>query len=150
MSPFRIRSTCGPIAGLVIHRSSRILQTRHPGYAPPRTLIEETVFDLASQQISFDYVVSMLARSCQRHLTTPYLLAMTLEARPKMRWRSEIGFALQDVSNGVHSPLEYRYLRDVERAHGLPASGSPGRGRKARAEGLPRRPLPQIRSGCGT
>ena len=119
-----------PIAGLVIHRSSRILQTRHPGYAPPRTLIEETVFDLAQSAFSFDDVVSMLARSCQRHLTTPYLLAMTLEARPKMRWRSEIGFALQDVSNGVHSPLEYRYLRDVERAHGLPAADRQAEGVK--------------------
>jgi hypothetical protein len=111
-----------PIAGLVIHRSSRILQTRDPGYLPPRTMIEETVFDLAQSAISFDDVVSLLARSCQRRLTTPYLLAMTLEARPKMRWRAEIGFALQDVSNGVQSPLEHRYLRDVERAHSLPAA----------------------------
>jgi very-short-patch-repair endonuclease len=31
--------------------------------------------------------------------------------------------ALADVAAGAHSPLELRYLRDVERAHGLP-SGS--------------------------
>jgi hypothetical protein len=116
--PQRLR----PIAGLVIHRSSRILLTRDDGYAPPRAMVEETVLDLAQSARSFDDVVSLLARSCQRHLTTPYLLATTLEARPKMRWRAEIGFALQDVSRGVHSPLEYRYLRDVERAHGLPAA----------------------------
>jgi hypothetical protein len=109
------------VAGLVIHRSSRLLQTRDDGWRPPRTIIEETVLDLAESATSFDDVVSLLARSCQRRLTAPLLLTAALDERPKMRWRSEIGFALKGVADGVHSPLEYRYLRDVERAHGLPA-----------------------------
>ena len=110
-----------PIAGLVIHRSSRILQARDPGWLPPRTMIEETVLDLAQEAASFDDVISLLAQSCQRRLTAPFLLSATLETRAKMRWRSEISLALQDVADGVNSVLEYRYLRDVERAHGLPA-----------------------------
>jgi hypothetical protein len=119
-----------PIAGLVIHRSSRIAQTRDDGFRPPRTMIEETIFDLAEAATSFDDVVALLARACQQSRTTPYLLAMTLRSRPRARWREEIRFAIEDVADGVHSPLEYRYLRDVERPHGLPAAERQVRGVK--------------------
>ncbi len=111
-----------PIAGMVIHRSSRVLEARDPGLLPPRTLVEETVLDLAQAAASFDDVVALLARSCQRGLTTPFLLSESLQMRAKTRWRAEIGLALRDVADGVHSVLEYRYLRDVERAHGLPTA----------------------------
>jgi very-short-patch-repair endonuclease len=111
-----------PVPGLVIHRSSRFLRVADPGFRPPRTQIEETVLDLTQMAASFDDVVALLARSCQRHVTTPYLLGWALEKRPRMRWRREISLALQDVADGVHSVLEFRYRRDVERAHRLPAS----------------------------
>jgi very-short-patch-repair endonuclease len=39
-----------------------------------------------------------------------------------MRWRREIEHACADVSKGCHSVLELKYLRDVERAHGLPTA----------------------------
>jgi hypothetical protein len=45
-----------------------------------------------------------------------------MEARKKMRWRAELDDVLGAPGDGVHSVLEYRYLRDVERAHGLPPS----------------------------
>ena len=109
-----------PIAGLVIHRSSRAIGIRQQGRLPPRTMTEETVLDLAQAATSFDDVISLLARACQRRLTTPFLISETLGQRAKMRWRAEIDLALRDVAMGVHSPLEHRYLRDVERAHGLP------------------------------
>jgi hypothetical protein len=109
-----------PIAGLVIHRSGRVLEARDPGLLPPRTVIEETVLDLAQNAVSFDDVISLLARACQRRLTHPVLLLESMESRAKFRWRTEIQKALEDVADGVHSPLEYRYVRDVERAHGLP------------------------------
>jgi hypothetical protein len=111
---------CRPAPGLVLHRSTRFLQIADPGYRPPRTQIDETVLDLAEGAASFDDVLVLLARSCQRRLTTPYLLSCALERRPRMRWRKEISLALQDVADGVNSFLEFRYLRDVERAHGLP------------------------------
>lgn len=119
-----------PVPGLVIHRSWRFLEVADPGFRPPRTQIEETVLDLAQVAASFDDVVALLARSCQRHVTTPYLLSWALEKRPRMRWRKEINLALQGVANGVHSVLEFRYLRDVERAHGLPASERQAPGRR--------------------
>jgi hypothetical protein len=111
-----------PVAGFVIHRSTRILQAREPWLLPPRTMIEETVLDLCQDAASFDDVVSLLARACQRRLTMPVLIQQRVEMRAKIRWRAEILQALGDVGDGVHSPLEYRYLRDVQRAHGLPAA----------------------------
>jgi hypothetical protein len=45
-----------------------------------------------------------------------------MEARQKLRWRAELTGALSDVADGVHSGLEHRYLRDVERPHGLPTA----------------------------
>jgi hypothetical protein len=111
-----------PIAGFAIHRSARILEARDPVLLPPRTMLEETVLDLAQGATSFDDVISLLARACQRRLTHPVLLRERVEMRTRVRWRAEMLQALQDVADGVHSPLEYRYLRDVERAHGLPAA----------------------------
>jgi predicted transcriptional regulator of viral defense system len=109
-----------PIAGLVIHRSSRAIEIRRQGGLPPRTMTEETVLDLAQAATSFDDVISLLARACQRGLTKPFLISDTLDRRVRMRWRAEIELALRDVASGVHSPLEHRYVRDVERAHELP------------------------------
>jgi hypothetical protein len=110
-----------PVEGVVIHRSSRVIGVKPEGRLPLRTMTEETVLDLAQAATSFDDVISLLARACQRRLTTPFLISETLGQRAKMRWRAEIELALRDVASGVHSPLEYRYVRDVERAHGLPA-----------------------------
>jgi hypothetical protein len=111
-----------PIAGFALHRSTRIFEARDPVLLPPRTMIEETVLDLAQGASSFDDVISLLARACQRKLTFPFLLRERAQMRARIRWRAEILEALEDVADGVHSPLEYRYLRDVERAHGLPTS----------------------------
>jgi len=40
--------------------------------------------------------------------------------RKKMRWRADITIALGDVSTGILSLLERRYVDRVERPHGLP------------------------------
>jgi hypothetical protein len=109
------------IAGFAIHRSTRILEARDV-LLPPRTMIEETVLDLAQGATNLDDVIALLARACQRHLTFPGLLRQRVEMRGRTRWRTEILQALEDVADGVHSPLENRYLRDVERAHGLPTA----------------------------
>jgi hypothetical protein len=111
-----------PIEGFVIHNSVRIREARHPGLLPPRTMIEETVLDLTQDATRFDDVVSLLTKACQRRLTFPWMLCERVDMRAKFRWRAEILEALNDVEAGVHSPLEYRYLRDVERAHGLPVA----------------------------
>jgi hypothetical protein len=109
-----------PIAGIAVHRSSRSIGIKEQRGLPPQTMTEETVLDLAEDAASFDDVIALLARACQRRLTTPFLLGETLHQRARMRWRAEIRLALLDVADGVQSPLEFRYKRDVERAHDLP------------------------------
>jgi hypothetical protein len=109
-----------PVAGIAVHRSSRSIGFKQERGLPPRTNTEETVLDLAQATASFDDVVALIARACQLRLTTPFLLDDTLRQRAKARWRGEISRALSDGFDGVHSLLEYRYVRDVERPHGLP------------------------------
>ena len=108
------------IAGLVIHRSSRIDVARHPALSPPRTRVEDTVLDLVEAARDFDEAFAWLCRAIGRRRTTPPLLAAALAARKRMRWRAELTAALADVADGVHSLLERRYVTGVERAHGLP------------------------------
>jgi uncharacterized low-complexity protein len=109
-----------PIPGVVLHRCGRIGQIRHPSLMPPRTMIEETVLDLTQAATTFDDAFSWVALACQRGLTTPTLLRIRMDLRKKLRWREQISQTLPDVSGGVHSTLENRYAKDVERAHGLP------------------------------
>jgi hypothetical protein len=108
------------VPGIVVHRSSRSIAFKRQWPLPPRTATEETVLDLAEAAASFDTVVWLVARACQRRLTTPFLLADSLQRRTRSRWRCELRQALLDVADGVQSPLEYRYVHGVERAHGLP------------------------------
>ena len=44
-----------------------------------------------------------------------------LARRARHRWRSVLLEVLNEASHGVASLLERRYLRDVERPHGLPS-----------------------------
>jgi putative AbiEi antitoxin of type IV toxin-antitoxin system len=111
-----------PVRGLVVHRSSRIVAAVHPALRPPRTRIEETALDLVDAATDFDGAFGVMAAACQRRLTTPRLLTEAMERRHRVRWRSELTSALGLVDLGVHSPLEYRYVRLVERPHGLPTA----------------------------
>jgi hypothetical protein len=110
------------VPGIVAHRSSRIEAAKHPLRTPPRTRVEETALDLAQQSASIDDAFGWISRACSRRLTRPPLLLATMQSRGKMRWRTELIFALGDIADGVLSPLEYRYVRNVERAHGLPTA----------------------------
>lgn len=106
--------------GIIVHRSDRIWSARHPSRMPPRTRIEETVLDLADGAMTLDDAVSWLARACGRRLTTAHRLTQAMDSRKKMRRRTDLAIALADVGDGVHSLLEYRYVRYAERPHGLP------------------------------
>jgi hypothetical protein len=108
--------------GLRIHRSARLAETRHPLLTPPRTRIEETAVDLARHAVDLDEALSWLTAACGRRLTTTAKLRTALDAHAKMPWRLELSAALDDVSDGALSVLEYRYVRHAERAHGLPTA----------------------------
>jgi predicted transcriptional regulator of viral defense system len=108
--------------GVVVRMSGRIAEATHPGREPPRTTVEETVFDLIELAQTIDDACGWITRAVGRRLTTAERLIDTLKLRKKMRWRPALEDMLQAAADGIHSVLEYRYLRDVERAHGLPRS----------------------------
>ena len=112
-----------PVRGLVIHTCSRVEQVRHPSLRPPRTRIEHTVLDLAGQAGTFDDALGWVTRACGRRLTTEDKLRAAMAARGRLRWRELLAPVLADPAGGLHSVLEVRYYRDVERAHCLPRAG---------------------------
>lgn len=110
------------IQGIVIHRSGAILRTRHPAMLPPCTRVEDTVLDLIQVASSFDDAYAWICRAIGRRRTTAERIRLAMDARKKMRWRGEIVAALGSADEGILSVLEYRYVRRVERPHGLPAA----------------------------
>jgi hypothetical protein len=109
-----------PIPGVVIHRSARAATARHPVLLPCRTRIEETTLDLISVAHDLDEAFGWLCRATGRRMTSPGRLRSAVLARSRMRWRRDVLAALAEITAGVHSSLEHRYARDVERAHQLP------------------------------
>jgi hypothetical protein len=103
-----------------VHHSHRIDAARHPVRIPPQTRVEETVIDLTQVAASLEEAAGWITRACGRRFTRPERVAATLAVRKKARWRAELLGVLADVGAGAHSPLELRFLRDVERAHSLP------------------------------
>ena len=107
--------------GLRIHYIRRLDAARHPTRQPPRTRVEATVLVLADAADRVNTVIGLVTRACQRGCTTPVRLGEALATRRRFRWRGEVAAILADVSKGANTPLELAYLRQVERAHGLPA-----------------------------
>jgi very-short-patch-repair endonuclease len=107
---------------IVVHRSARLPGTLQAMRSPPRTRIEETVLDLVDVSETFDDALRWPVTACARRRTTQPRLLAAIEARPKLRWRAELTGALDDIGAGTHSLLEFRYVRWVERPHGLPAA----------------------------
>jgi hypothetical protein len=108
--------------GMIVRISRRVEQSRQPNRSPPRTSVEETVLDLVQVSPSLDDACGWITKACAKRLTTEDKLRAALAMRKKMRWRTELDNVLEAAGSGIHSVLEYRYLRDVEHAHGLPRS----------------------------
>jgi predicted transcriptional regulator of viral defense system len=108
--------------GIVVRMSGRVEEAKQPNRDPPRTTVEETVLDLAGLARTFDDACGWITKACGKRLTTEEKLRAVLAKRKKMHWRDELSDVLAAAGDGIHSVLEYRYLRDVERAHGLPRS----------------------------
>ena len=106
-------------SGCVVRRLHRLDQRVDPLRWPWLTTVEETVLDLA-QTGSVDRMFAVLGRAFQRGLTDEEALLRRLDARAKHGRRALLVAVLADVGNGAESAMEVRYLRDVERAHGLP------------------------------
>jgi very-short-patch-repair endonuclease len=108
------------IPGMVVHISELADQKRHPVLTPPQTRIEDTVLDLAGAATRLDDAYNWIIRALGRRLTTQDKLRASMDQRGRMRWRADLAEALSADQAGIHSALEHRYARDVERAHFLP------------------------------
>jgi hypothetical protein len=106
--------------GVTIHRSGRAADAVQWDSNPPRTKVEETVLDLTQAAANFDDVCGWVTRAIARELTDQERLQAAMRQRSKLRWRCELHELIAAAASGDHSVLEYRYERDVERAHGLP------------------------------
>ena len=128
------------VSGISLHRSGRAVEAVQRNSNPPRTRVEETVLDLTQTAATFDDVCGWVTRAFARDLTDEEKLRAAMLQRGRMRWRADLHELIAAAASGDHSVLEYRYERDVERAHGLPepvrqapfTDPSGGRGRRDR------------------
>lgn len=108
--------------GVVIHISARAAEAQHPVRLPPQTRVEETILDLAGAAQAIDDACAWITGGLGSRLTTSDKLRHALELRLRVRWRAEITELLTADAAGFHSILEWRYQRDVEKPHALPAA----------------------------
>jgi hypothetical protein len=111
-----------PPDGVVVHRARRFaeLVDRCPGV--PRTTLEEAVLDVAEEARTVADAVAVVAEAVSSRRTTASRIAERLASRGRHARRELLGAILADVAAGACSALERAYLRDVERAHGLPTA----------------------------
>jgi hypothetical protein len=89
---------------------------------PPRLRYEEAVLDVVVGAATDLDAIAALAEACGGRRTTARRLAETMRGRARVPRRRWVAAVLDDVAGGTCSVLEHAYLRDVERAHGLPAA----------------------------
>ncbi|MGY4767178.1 hypothetical protein ACXC9Q_09690 [Kribbella sp. CWNU-51] len=122
--PWRRRVRARP--GLVISRDKH-WENRLAEVVPPRSRPAEAILEIVGISGSLDEAAAVVAEACQSGRVDPGQILRALDGRPQLRHRAALGSILADVAQGTHSLLELRYLRTVERAHGLPS------GRRQRA-----------------
>jgi hypothetical protein len=112
-----------PPIDVAIHRSASLeTNWRFARGVPPHTFAEETVIDLVNAAANLDDVIAYVTGAFARKLTSKERLRREAAARKKLRWRADLDKIIPKAAGGAHSVLEYRYDRDVEQAHGLPAA----------------------------
>ncbi|HSN44600.1 MAG TPA: hypothetical protein VLR88_11170 [Propionibacteriaceae bacterium] len=90
--------------------------------APPRTSVEDTILDVLSDpETSQDSMSALIGEAVDSRLTTVNSIRQRLAERPVQPRRLLLLEVVGDAETGSRSALERRYLKDVERAHGLPA-----------------------------
>lgn len=99
------------------------LRRRMPdSYGAIRTVhAPETVLDLWATLADPDAAIALLADASRARVSMREV-AQFAAGRRRLPRRALLDDLLAEVHDGVESPLESRYRRDVERAHGLPVS----------------------------
>ncbi|WP_286961693.1 MULTISPECIES: hypothetical protein [Arsenicicoccus] len=88
----------------------------------PRLQVVDVVLDLAAAADTAADAITPLLDACQKGLTTADHVERRLDGRHRHPHRAILEALLADISSGTTTHLELAYLRDVERAHGLPES----------------------------
>lgn len=88
------------------------------GY-PWRTAPTVTLVDCTST-LDLDGSLALLSRAVQQRRTTAAAIASEIRRRRAHPNSALLLEALTDIGDGAHSAAEVRFVRDVERAHGLP------------------------------
>lgn len=114
----RVRET----EGVAVHRVVDLEAQAHLATSPPRMRVEEAALDVAAIARDDLDAAAVLAEVVSARRTTPARLAAALEGRSRVCRRDWIDQVLGDLAAGTCSVLEQAFLRDVERAHGLPAA----------------------------
>jgi hypothetical protein len=116
---------------VTVRRSMRWDDLVHERAYPWRTTVAATVLDLATDGSALD-ALSLIARAVQKDLVSTAELRRELGARGGHRYSRLLRPALVDVDDGLESGAEVLYVRDVERAHGLPVARRQASGKRAR------------------
>jgi hypothetical protein len=106
--------------GIAVFQVARAPTQYNEKLSPPRQSVEHALLQVAARKKKLEASIAVLADAVQDGRTTAERLMRALDDRPKLRHRAILGDVLADVDEGVRSVLEHRYLRLVERAHGLP------------------------------
>ncbi|NLE97408.1 MAG: type IV toxin-antitoxin system AbiEi family antitoxin domain-containing protein [Propionibacterium sp.] len=98
---------------------------------PRRSPLEESLLDMASDGHELE-IVDAVARALADRRTTPSRLIQALDQRERQRHSKVVREMCDASSSGIESALEWLFLRNVIRRHGLPepprqVSTAPGR-----------------------
>jgi hypothetical protein len=114
------------VVGVRVHRTRKPIRSTG---SPPTTPVADTICDLVAGGWCGDRLAALVSSAVQRRLVDPEELRRVLDERGRFRGRAALRQLVADSAAGAHSALELRYLRDVERRHGLPKGARQVRGR---------------------
>jgi hypothetical protein len=108
-------------SGIVVERIADFDGWVRTTTSPPRVRLDYAVLQVASTSSEED-AVAVISDAVSSRRTTAARLTTALTLMVRLPQRVFLAGVLDDVGAGAHSLLEQRYLRLVERAHGLPPS----------------------------
>ena len=105
--------------GIVVERVANYEAWVRTTSSPPRVRLDHAVLQVASRSSEED-AVAVISDAVSTRRTTAARLTSALATMTRLPQRAFLAGVLDDVGAGAHSLLEQRYLRHVERDHGLP------------------------------
>lgn len=126
----KVVSTPGPQIHVTIPHTRRVVEQRGLVVHRRRDMpwsggglrsvdAEDAVLALAVEATTDDELVGLVCDAIRAGVSAE-IVARRVAARRRMRRRTLLLEMIGAAYDGIESPLEYRYRRDVERAHGLP------------------------------